>query len=208
MAEMKYKYIAFDMDGTLINTLPVVLRTMQQALQECTGRSYAIEDLHFAMGLSNRDTFEQLGIEDYGPCVDRWEKFQKEAEGESEVFPQVPDVLHELKRRGCILGIVTSREKREYEAIQNAIKEIEPFFDYVVLSDMTEKNKPAPEPMMKFIELCKGTLPETLYIGDAYCDMQCAASAGVHGALALWGALNKKVKADYYLKEPQDILDI
>lgn len=206
MSKYRYRYIAFDMDGTLVDTLPGVLKVMQQALLETTGKLYALEELHFAMGISNEDAVKALGLSSGEAFLKRQTELLLEHGAEVHLFEDIPKVLAELKRRGYTLGVVTSRERKEYEPLYTVLSHIQGYFDVVVISEMTEKHKPYPEPLLKFMELCNAKPEETLFVGDAYCDMECASAAGVDGGLALWGALDTKVKADFRLNRPTDIL--
>lgn len=205
---MKYPYIAFDVDGTLIDALPVAIHTLRQALFEHTGRLYPPEQLALTMGLTNEDAFSFLGLTYSDACVRRWTELQLAASHQITLFEGVVEILKALKHAGCILGIVTSRNRAEYEADRRLFDQIERFFDHIVLSEMTERHKPSPEPLLKFMELCGAPAEQTLYIGDAACDMRCAVSAGAKGALALWGAVDKNVSSDYRLASPQAILRI
>lgn len=205
---MKYPYIAFDVDGTLIDALPVAVQTMRQALFEHTGHLYPPERLALTMGLTNEDAFSFLGLAYSDACVRRWTELQLAASHQITLFDGMIEILETLKRAGCILGIVTSRNRAEYEADRRLFDQIEGFFDHIVLSEMTKRHKPSPEPLLKFMELCGAPAGQTLYIGDAGCDMQCAASAGVKGALALWGAVDKSAVSDYRLESPQAILRV
>lgn len=208
MEKCKYRYVAFDMDGTLADTLPSVLKIMQQALLETTGKSYELEDLHFAMGISNDDAIKILGITNGEEFLNRQTELLLERGSEVQLFEGIPEILAELKRRGYTLGVVTSRDRKEYEPLYTVLAHIQGYFDAVVISEMTEKHKPDAEPLLKFMELCQAMPEETLFIGDACCDMECAAAAGVDGALALWGALDSTVKADFFLRKPTEILEL
>lgn len=205
---MKYPYIAFDVDGTLIDALPVAVQTMRQALFEHTGHLYPPERLALTMGLTNEDAFSFLGLEYSDACVRRWTELQLAANDQITLFDGVVEILEALKCADCVLGIVTSRNRAEYEADRRLFDQIEGFFDHIVLSEMTKRHKPSPEPLLKFMELCGAPAEQTLYIGDAACDMQCAASAGVKGALALWGAVDQNAASDYCLASPQAILRV
>lgn len=205
---MKYPYIAFDVDGTLIDALPVAVQTMQQALFEYTGTIYPEEQLALTMGLTNEGAFALLGLEYSDACVQRWAGLQLAANDQITLFDGIVEVLRELKKRGYVLGIVTSRSKEEYEADRGLFDQIERYFDHIVLSEMTGKHKPDPEPLLKFMELSGAAPEQTLYIGDSGFDMRCAASAGAAGALALWGAINQDLQADYRLDTPSSILKI
>lgn len=205
---MKYPYIAFDVDGTLIDALPVAVQTMQQALFEYTGTIYPEEQLALTMGLTNEGAFALLGLEYSDACVQRWAGLQLAANDQITLFDGIVEVLRELKKRGYVLGIVTSRSKEEYEADRGLFDQIERYFDHIVLSEMTGKHKPDPEPLLKFMELSGAAPEQTLYIGDSGFDMRCAASAGAAGALALWGAINQDLQANYRLDTPSSILKI
>lgn len=205
---MRYPYIAFDVDGTLIDALPVAVRTMQQALFEHTGTIYPEKQLARTMGLTNEGAFALLGLEYSDACVQRWARLQLAANDQITLFDGIVEVLKELKQRNCVLGIVTSRNKEEYNADKGLFDRIERYFDFVVLSEMTGKHKPDPEPLLKFMELSGASPEQTLYIGDSGFDMSCAASAGAAGALALWGAVDQDLPADYRLDTPGSILKI
>ena len=202
---MGCQYIAFDVDGTLLDTLPMALRTFQQTLLEFTGRSFSIKQLYPTMGRSNEDALTLLGLEYSQTLIDRWLDLQKSAGG-IHLFPGISETLAQLKRQGCVLGVVTSRNREEYEMDRNLFSKIDGFFEHIVLSEMTREHKPSPQPLQKFMQL-SGAVPEqTLYVGDAAWDMQCAAAAGAKGALALWGALDQDIHADHYLKVPKELL--
>lgn len=205
---MKYPYIAFDVDGTLIDALPVAIHTMQQALFEYTGVTYPKERLARTMGLTNENAFAFLGLEYSDACVRRWSELQLAAGEQITLFHGIAEVLRELKQRKYVLGIVTSRNKEEYEADRKLFDQIEPYFDHIVLCEMTKKHKPAPDPLIKFMELSGAVPAQTLYVGDSAFDMRCAASAEAAGALAAWGAVNKDIPADYQLDAPVSLLKI
>lgn len=202
---MSYRYIAFDVDGTLLDTLPVSLQTLRQTLLEFTGRDFPIQRLHSTMGRSNEDALALLDLDYSQALIDRWLELQRAA-GNVQMFPGIPETLAQLKHRGCILGIVTSRNRKEYEMDRRLLDQIEGMMDHVVLYEMTREHKPSPQPLQKFMELSGAAPEETLYVGDAAWDMRCAAAAGAKGALALWGALDGTVPADLYLAAPEGLL--
>jgi len=203
---MNFKYIAFDVDGTLINALPVALQTLQDVLLERTGRKYPMELLRKTMGLITEDMFPILSLDYSEELIEEWTLRQLQASDQITLFPGIPETLSALKVCGCVLGIVTSRNREEYEADQRLFDQIECYFDCAILAEMTREHKPEPEPLFKFMELSGADPERTLYVGDTEWDMRCASAAGVKGGLALWGALDKTVQAPYIFNEPKDIL--
>lgn len=205
---MSCRYIAFDVDGTLLNALPAALQSFQQTLWEFTGHTYSIEELYPTMGRSNEDALALLGLTYSEALIRRWIELQSAMGGDVHLFPNVPEVLAELKRRRCVLGIVTSRSHEEYEMDRRLFDRIECFFDHIILYEMTQEHKPSPQPLQKFMELSGAVPSETLYVGDTLWDMQCAGAAGAKGGLALWGALDQSVPADYRFSMPEFILEV
>ncbi len=61
---------------------------------------------------------------------------------------------------------------------------------------------------MKYMELSGAGRRQLLYIGDSEYDSMCAEHAGVDFSLAVWGSSSQKIRADYYLKKPGDLLPI
>lgn len=65
---------------------------------------------------------------------------------------------------------------------------IEQYFDTIILADATQKHKPFPDPLLKYIDTAHAEKQDVLYIGDTLYDVQCASSAEVASGLALWDA--------------------
>jgi phosphoglycolate phosphatase-like HAD superfamily hydrolase len=83
------------------------------------------------------------------------------------------------------------------------------FFKLAVCADDTEKHKPNPDPILKFIEISGDDKSKTIYIGDTKYDMECAFGAGIDFALALWGAKSSiGINANYILESPSQVLDL
>ena len=128
---------------------------------------------------------------------------------EVSVFEELESIIKVLSLSKLKLGIVTSKTKQEL------IDEFEPFdlsghFEHIICACDTDKHKPHPEPLLACLKQLDVPNNESVYIGDSIYDMQCAKSAGVKFALALWGSKTKEgfEKADYVLNTPKDILDL
>lgn len=124
------------------------------------------------------------------------------------IFSDIEVVLKSLVSSGYKLGIVTSKTKDEFTQDFDKL-EINTYFDIVVCADDTEKHKPFPDPLIKYMELSRVEKHEILYIGDTEYDMNCARLSQIDFALAGWGAhTSKHIQATYYLKKPTDLFTI
>lgn len=198
----------FDVDGTILDTEKAILKSLQKVLKE-EGKNYQLEDLRFALGIPGIETLKKLNVTDLERVHPKWSETVLEFSHEVSVFQDLENVIKTLSESPVRTGIVTSKTKQEL------IDEFEPFglssfFEYTICASDTEKHKPHPEPLLACLDGLNANQDETIYIGDSIYDMQCAKSAGVKFALALWGSKTTEgfESVEFVLKEPKAILDL
>ncbi|KOP81295.1 HAD family hydrolase [Cytobacillus solani] len=203
-----FKYVIFDVDGTILDTEKAILKSLQKVLKE-EGKDYQLEDLRFALGIPGIETLKKLNVTDLERVHPKWSETVLEFSYEVSVFQDLENVIKTLSESPVRTGIVTSKTKQEL------IDEFEPFglssfFEYTICASDTEKHKPHPEPLLACLDGLNANQDETIYIGDSIYDMQCAKSAGVKFALALWGSKTTEgfESVEFVLKEPKAILDL
>lgn len=203
-----YKHIIFDIDGTLLDTEKAVLLSLQKLVFEELNKDLSFDELRFAFGLPGEVTLKKLGITNISDCNVKWNKYLKDYFHHVKIFDDIKDTLIRLNEIGISTGIVTSKTKEEF--INDFVPfELNHYFKLIVCADDTEKHKPDPDPILKFIELSGADKSKTIYIGDTNYDMECAFGAGIDFALALWGARSSiGIKANYILDNPKQILEL
>lgn len=82
------------------------------------------------------------------------------------------------------------------------------YFTTIVCADDTQEHKPNAAPLLKYVQLSEIDYGEVLYIGDSEYDSKCAENAGIDFALAVWGSHGRRIKADYFLERPADLLSV
>lgn len=202
----KIKTIIFDIDGTLIDTFENSVMALREAILDITGQSYNEDELSFHFGITLDDALRTLKIDE--TCFDAIATKVDEYYGrkkEINLFEGIESMIEQLSENGYIIGIVTSKQRTEYIKDFSDLS-IAKYFETIVCADDTEKHKPHPEPIEKFIQLTKTKKEEAIYIGDTSYDCSCAHKAGIKFGLAVWGARNNKIKADYFFTNPTDIL--
>ena len=203
-----YNCIIFDVDGTLIDTEFAVLSSLQKLAFEELNREFSFDELRFALGIPGESALSKIGIANVIEANDKWNEYFKDYFSSIRVFDNINDTLAKLKEMNILMGIVTSKTKDEYnnDFLPYGISE---YFSYVVCADDTEKHKPNPDPILKFIEISNSSKTNTIYVGDTKYDMACAYSAGVDFGLALWGANNpSEIKATYNIETPKLLLSL
>ncbi|NLO82921.1 MAG: HAD family hydrolase [Clostridiales bacterium] len=203
-----YNCIIFDIDGTLLDSETADLSSLQKLLFEELNKNFSFDELRFALGIPGEVALGKFGIVNVSECNMKWNKYFKEFSNLIKVFDGIEETLIKLNKMGIFTGIVTSKTKKEY------LNDFVPFglsnyFKLVICADDTEKHKPNPDPILKFIELSGADKSKTIYIGDTKYDMDCAFNAGIDFALALWGAKSSKgINANYILDNPRQILEL
>ena len=129
------------------------------------------------------------------------------------VYPEIPSILKKLKK-GFLIGIITDAPKLKAWQRLNAIG-LDNLFDIVITLDDTKKRKPHILPFRTAIEKLKLKPSEILFVGDdPRKDILGAKKVGMKTVLAEYDLKKshkkylKRIKADYILKKPRDILKI
>lgn len=203
-----YKYIIFDVDGTLIDTEPAVVLSYQRVFFEEFGRYLTGEELFEHYTVPTYERMKKFGLKNVEEAVGKFHTYLMEAFCKVKAYEGILQLLEALEHKNISIGIVTARSKKEVEEdpyFQSLVKH----FKYIVCADDTEKHKPDPEPLLKIFNEMNIDASKTIYIGDTYADFMCAKNSGVHFGLAIWGAKKTEgINAEYNFEKPEEILSV
>lgn len=205
---MKYKHLIFDIDGTLVNNEKAVIATWQETITQLFGKDYEAPELDFVLGIPGEISMRELGAKNPKVAFKTWSTNFKKHKSEIELFPCIHALILSLKDEGIKLGLVTSRTCDELDN-DYALADIIGYFDTIICVTDTPRPKPYPDSLFVYLEKCRISPNEALYIGDSHYDSLCAKGAKVDFGLAMWGeSRNDSVDAKYYFRNPMDILTI
>lgn len=198
----RYKHIVFDIDGTLIDTQYAVQTALKETVKNWLGKDMSYEELLFSFGIPGDTTLRKLGVSDPVAALAEWNRHIGKNRHTIVMFPGTEEMMEKLD--GVSIGVVTSKNSREYHD-DFMYFPISKYVGTAVCADHTEKHKPDPEPLFKYMELTGAKPEEVLYVGDSIYDCNCAHAAGIDFALATWGAVNKEIESEWYPEKPEDI---
>lgn len=203
-----YTWVAFDVDGTMIDTEHMVISTLKTLIEEETGCVYSDEELAFAIGREGEVTLRHFGVQDISGGLARWYGYMDNARQHNICFNGIVETLEKLKESGFRLAVVTSRRAFELtgDPIFNGIKGA---FDEIISADDVSRLKPHPEPLLELMRRQEIKAEEILFIGDTIHDSGAARAAKVDFALAEWGALDSdNIEARYRLFHPYEVMKV
>lgn len=195
MNNYKYDVILYDLDGTLIDSVPVILKCFRMAYEQVLGKCERTdEEFKTFIGKPLEETFKMHEESLAGELVKTYLKINHKMliNDEVPVFEGVEEGLLKLKEMGIKQGIVTSKKKVSAMATIE-LKKWDEIFDVLVFKEDSTGHKPGPEPIYAACEKLGITdYSKVLYVGDAMPDALCARNAGADFALVDWSVMPRE----------------
>ena len=220
--------ILFDLDGTLIDSTELILRCFQHSWETVCGFNHCREALVQTFGIplreamhrllaagqpserpgilneDDRDTVERLLVEYRSYNVANHDLLARP-------FERTGEVLSELRRRGYLISVVTSKS-RELGLRGLKLFSLDGLIDSAVFLEDTDVHKPRPEPILVALQRLKETAQAAAYVGDSRHDIVAARAAGVRSVAALWGPTPRSElegeRPDFVAESITDLLEI
>ena len=203
--------ILFDLDGTLVDTAPDLMRAHNHVMEKFGYPTKSTEEIRNLVGqgagaMLGRSIWGQAKKE-FGKVQD--EKIKKEMVRdfvdfygknivkESTLINGVKEFLIWCKEKKISMAVCTN--KQEHLAIDLLKKiGINDFFEYVAGHNTFEYCKPDPRHLTSVIEILGGDIKKTLMIGDSETDANAAKSAGIPVILLEDGYTEKNTTEIYH----------
>lgn len=206
------KAIFFDLDGTLVDTVPLIIASHRHTFKKCLGWIPDETIILSTIGVPLEKTFEEYGKDLAGEMLNEYLSWSIPRMTEmAEIFPGVVETLAELKTRGFILGIVTSRRRDGVDVLMKQY-EIGDYFSVCVSANDVKRPKPYPDPLYLAMHHVGVSEPSyVVYVGDSVHDLQCANDAGTLSCAVGWTAMDKEelkaVKPTFWIDRMEDLLE-
>ena len=178
-----YKYILFDLDGTLTDPYLGITQCVQYALNAYGIKDEPLEKLKKFIGPPLKNSFmEFYGFDsaDADAAVEKYrERFRDTGIFENDIYEGVEEMLKTLKGRGLILAIASSKPQDFVERILDHFH-IRQYFDNITGSFMDGRRTVKCEVIEAVIETLKiEDRSQVVMVGDRFHDVEGAKIAGV-----------------------------
>ena len=186
--------VLFDLDGTLIDSIELILSSMRHAFAARGATAPADEDWLAGVGIPLRTMFDRYAgsPEELDSLIAAYREHQlMHHDRLVQCYADVVETLSLLRERGHPLAVVTSKSdwlaKRGLDHVG-----LTPFFDAIVGCDSCTRHKPHPEPVLTALDMLHYEAQEAVFVGDSVHDIEAGNAAGVVTVAALWGPFTRE----------------
>jgi pyrophosphatase PpaX len=208
---MKVNAVLFDLDGTLLDTIDLLLASVRWAFRDRPGRAPTTEEWIAGIGtpLESQMRVYAADSQDLATLVTGYREYQRAHHDElTRAYTDAIETVADLRRSGYRMGVVTSKAS-DIANRSLAFVGLDRYLDVVVGYDATDRHKPDPEPVRYALDVLRVPAAEAVFVGDSPHDMFAGNAAGVTTVGALWGPFPRSALSPasprYYLDRIGDL---
>lgn len=219
--QQRLRACIFDLDGTLLYTLPTIHHYCNKSLAHFGLRSISREDCQDLCRLSIAQFYHRLlelggcpperipalapRIRDYDCAI-----YLTDTTHLTAPYPGILELLQTLSARGVPIGVLTNKPHALAQSV------VQHFFGDLVSVCVGQTpdsiSKPDPRAMDAILQTLALARDEAIYVGDTDIDMQTANNANVAAAAVTWGYQPLSVllphKPAFVIEHPTDLLTL
>ena len=203
------KVIIFDFDGTLADTIDILLSITNRLSAEFGFKSATKEELAQLSNLNSWQILQYSGISIFKfPLLIRRLKAELHSEvPHIQLFPGIKEVLLELKKRGFQLGIITSNSR---ENVLGALEKngLQDTFTFIYSGSTFGKHKV----INKWLRIENIHTEKVVYVGDEIRDIDAAKKTGIKVIAVGWGFNSPQALAaqnpNFLIERPHELIEI
>lgn len=203
--------VLFDLDGTLIDSIELILNSAKHAFRERQSQAPSDAEWLALVGIPLATAFRKYAADaaDADALIAKYREYQLANHDRLvKCYDQVVETVDFIRAAGHPVAIVTSKTgwlaRRGLDHVG-----LGPHFDVIVGCDTCERHKPDPQPVHVALKGLGYEPGDAVFVGDSVYDMAAGNAAGVTTVAALWGPFSREDLAasnpSHYLQRMADL---
>lgn len=201
-SQMQGATVIFDLDGTMVDTAPDLIRATNHVMAMAGLPAAPPEAVKHAVGSGARAmlaaAFEAAGQPLDGiafkPLLEAFfDHYSRNIAIDSRPFPGVEDLLAKLRARGVLLGVCTNKREASARLLLKALG-LDRHFRAVLGGDTLAVRKPHPGHLLETIAAAGGCRERAVMVGDSAPDIEAARAARVPSVAVRFGYSSEPVE--------------
>jgi phosphoglycolate phosphatase len=190
-----FDLVLFDLDGTLVDTAPDMVRTLQEMQTD-----HGYDPVAYDLGRSNvsngaigllRIGFPDIDEEGRAILVGEYvERYADRLCDRSTIFAGLDALLDSLDEAGCLWGVVTNKPERLTHPLLDELG-LASRTACTISGDTLPVRKPEPGPILLGCDIAGVDAYRAIYVGDAARDIEAGLRAGVGTIAAAYGYITE-----------------
>jgi pyrophosphatase PpaX len=188
VTDPRWSTAVFDLDGTLADTIDLIVASYQHAFTTVLGHEEDPDLIRSWIGRPLVGAFREHSPEHADTLYATYLQWNADnTERLIRTYNGVVAVLGDLRTAGVHVGIATSK-RRESARQAMDILGISQHVDVLVAMEDTDVHKPDPTPLLLALERMGRGVDGAVYVGDAVVDVLAGKAAGMDTLAVTWGA--------------------
>ncbi|HJQ21941.1 MAG TPA: HAD-IA family hydrolase [Gemmatimonadaceae bacterium] len=203
--------VLFDLDGTLVDSIELILNSARHAFRDREGHVPSDAEWLTGVGIPLATMFRRYARDDadVDALIAKYREYQLANHDRLvRCYDEVVDTVDKLRASAHPLAIVTSKTGWLAQRGLDTVG-LGSHFDVIIGCDSCDRHKPDPAPVLLALERLGYAPDEAVFVGDSVYDMQAGNAAGVTTIAALWGPFTREDLAasgpTHYLERIRDL---
>jgi len=203
------EHVAFDLDGVLIDSLPLMEKAWAHSMV-CASLDYSFDEYKKGIGKPFYQILLDMGIpkQFHDNIYFSYNEYSQSNQSLINVDFTILKLLKRLKTMGVKISVVTSKDRARSVDIVNSFFGEGIFDCHISPEDVVSgRGKPNPDPLLQACATVGVDPYKSIYVGDMEVDKESASRAGVHFVYANWGYGDLSTRDDVWFDELEDLVE-